>query len=127
MVSFVGGLIEPSIRRRLLGPWLRFASLRLLRASQALRFSEISAMASSIVFTQSGMVKSTALASSWPSTAFVLPRPFDETCPHFADEDERSVVEVTHLQKLPRQRQLEQRANSSPGDDRRRRNAIMKW
>jgi hypothetical protein len=33
--------------------------------------------------------------------------PIDQLAPHFADQDERGVVELSHLQELPRQRQLE--------------------
>ena len=34
--------------------------------------------------------------------------PLDEFGPHFADEDERRVVQFADLQELPRQRQLQQ-------------------
>src|SRR5688572_29743917 len=46
-------------------------------------------------------------------------RPFDEVRPHFADENERRVVKVPHLEKLPDERKLKQRADATGSNNER--------
>src|SRR5688572_22078950 len=46
-----------------------------------------------------------------------LARPLDEIRPHFPDEDERRIVEVVHLEKLPGEREFQQRADAARGYD----------
>ena len=46
-----------------------------------------------------------------------LPGPFDQLGPHRAGQDERGVVELPHLEKLPDHHHFEHRADSSGHDD----------
>jgi hypothetical protein len=84
-------------------------------------------MASSMVFTQRGISKSTSLASFIPFNQHCFPGPFHEFRPHFADQDERRVVEVMDLEKLPRRATTRVMKPIPPGVTMKASDAIMKW